>query len=340
MTNIKDIAQHCGVAVSTVSRVLNDHPDVSPETREKVMAAVEQLQYIPNNSARNLVKTSSDTVLALMRGISNPFFSRLVRVIDREIRRHGYTLELHQIDTHEDELRAARLLINERKPRGILFLGGRFNYVPAEVALISVPFVLCTYTNTFGSLSPETYSSVSIDDRGAARQAVETLMGLGHRRIAILADSECDHSISELRFAGYRDALEAHGVGFDPALLACAHSFSDLGAIYRAMSALIEGGAAFTAVFAIADLMAIAAIKALFDHGRRVPEDCSVVAIDGLDVTNYTLPVLSTLVQPTEEIGRACVETLIERIEGRGANKQLLVVPTLRSGGSAIAIPH
>lgn len=338
MTNIKDIAQYCGVAVSTVSRVLNDHPDVSMETRQKVMAAVEQLQYIPNNSARNLVKTSSDSVLALMRGISNPFFSRLTRVIEQGAKGHGLTLELYQIDTHEDELRSARMLINERKPRGVLFLGGRFNYEPAEVALISVPFVMCTYTNSFGSLSPECYSSVSIDDRAAACRAVEELIGLGHRKIAILADSEKDRSISELRFNGYCDALKAHGLGFDPSLVACAHSFSDLDAIYRATSALIESGADFTAVFAIADLMAVAAIKALYDHGRRVPEDCSVISIDGLDVTGYTLPVLTTLRQPIEEIGRVCADMLADRIEGRGENRQTLLLPAMRSGGSVRAL--
>ena len=338
MANIKDIAQYCGVAVSTVSRVLNEHPDVSPQTRQKIMAAVEQFQYIPNTSARNLVKPNSDSLLVLMRGVSNPFFARLVRVIQQEVARRGLGLELQQIDTHEDELRAARMLINERKPLGLLLLGGRFNYEPAEVALISTPFVMCTYTNTFGSLAPDSYSSVSIDDRAAARQAVEVLISRGHRRIAILADSQNDRSISELRLQGYGDALHQAGLSCDPALLACTHSFSNLPSIYRAMSRLIESGAEFTAVFAIADLMALAAIKALSDHGRRVPEDCSVIAIDGLDLTAYTLPVLTTLVQPVEEMGRTCVEKLMERIQGRQENGQLLIVPTLREGGSVAPI--
>ncbi|MDO4572491.1 MAG: LacI family DNA-binding transcriptional regulator [Clostridia bacterium] len=335
MTSIKDIAQHCGVAVSTVSRVLNDHPDVSPETREKVMAAAEALHYIPNNSARNLVRAGSDSIVALVRGMSNPFFQRLTRVIEREIMGYrGLTLELHHIDTHEDELHAARLLINERKPRGLLFLGGRFNYAPADIALISVPFVMCSYTNSFGSLHPDSYSSVSIDDRAAARRAVDELIRLGHRRIAILADSTDDRSVSELRFQGYRDALEAHGLPFDEGLVACARSFSDMARIYGATGRLIESGAAFTALFAIADLMALAAIKALHDHGRRVPEDCSVIAIDGLDVTAYTLPVLTTLRQPVEEIGRACAKTLLERVFSEGGNRQILAVPALRAGGS------
>ena len=157
---------------------------------------------------------------------------------------------------------------------------------------------------------------------------------MGHRRIAILADNEFDKSISELRFQGYKDALESHGIPFDPSLVACTGTFSDMGAIYRATSDLIRRDSSFTAIFAIADLMAIAAIKALSDHGRRVPEDCSVVAIDGLELSEYTLPTLTTLVQPVEDMGLACSKTIIELIEKRGENRQFTFNTVLRPGGS------
>ena len=334
MTNIKDLAQHCGVAVSTVSRVLNEHPDVSEETREKVLRAAHELHYIPNTSARNLVRTTSDTIALLVKGISNPFFAKLIRVIESEIARRGYTLELHPMDTREDELRIGAQLTNERKLIGILFLGGRFNYSPDELSLLKVPSVFCTYTNTFGTLNADTYSSVAIDDKAAARIAVDTLVSLGHRRIAILADNQDDHSISELRFQGYKDALASHHIPYDPSLVACAGTFSDMRAIYRATSELMERDRSFTAIFAIADLMAIAAIKALNDHGKRVPEDCSVVAIDGLELSEFTMPTLTTLVQPVEDMGLACANTLIELIEARGKNRQLSFQTLLREGGS------
>ena len=334
MTNIKDIALHCGVAISTVSRVLNDHPDVSEETREKVLRAVKELHYIPNTSARNLVRTSSDTIALLVKGVNNPFFAKLIKVIDREITQRGYTLELHHMDTSEDELRVGAQLTNERKLIGILFLGGRFNYSPEEMALINAPSVFCTYTNSFGTLDAGSYSSVAIDDKQAARDAVETLITLGHRKIAILTDNDNDKSISELRFQGYKDALASHGISFDPNLVACTGTFSDMRAIYEATSRLIERDPAFTAIFAIADLMAIAAIKALNDHGIRVPENCSVVAIDGLELSEYTLPTLTTLVQPAEEMGLACAKMIIELIEHPGKNKQFAFQTVLRPGGS------
>lgn len=338
MVNIKDIAQYCGVAVSTVSRVLNNHPDVSEQTRKCVMEAVERLHYVPNNSARNLVKTTSDTIALLVKGVNNPFFARLIKVIEREVTERGYTLELHHMDTSEDELHVAALLATERRLRGILFLGGRFNYTPEDLAAIQVPFVLCTYTNSFGSLKEDTYSSVAIDDRQAARAAVNMLYGLGHRKIALLCDDMHDKSISELRTDGYRSALEEHGIPFNRDLVACAGSFSDMAAIYEAAANLIKSGAEFTAIFAIADLMAVAAIKALSDHGRRVPDDCSVVAIDGLDLTAYTLPTLTTLVQPVEEMGLECASTLVDLIEGHGRNRHVTFKTTLRSGGSILAL--
>jgi LacI family transcriptional regulator len=334
MTNIKDIALHCGVAISTVSRVLNDHPDVSEETREKVRRAVNELHYIPNTSARNLVRTSSDTIALLVKGVNNPFFAKLIKVIEREITLRGYTLELHQMDTSVDELRIGAQLTNERKLIGILFLGGRFNYSPEEMALIHVPSVFCTYTNTFGTLDAESFSSVAIDDKQAAKDAVEALVALGHRKIAILTDNEDDKSISELRFQGYKDALALHGIPFEPNLVACTGTFSDMRAIYEATSRLIERDSTFTAIFAIADLMAIAAIKALNDQGKKVPEDCSVVAIDGLELSEYTLPTLTTLVQPAEEIGLACAKTIIELIERPGRNRQYTFDTALRPGGS------
>jgi LacI family transcriptional regulator len=334
MTSIKDIALHCGVAISTVSRVLNNHPDVSQDTRDRVLQAAEALNYIPNTSARNLVRSSSDTIALLVKGVSNPFFSKLIKVIDREITLRGYTLELHQMDTSEDELRIGAQLANERKLIGILFLGGRFNYSPEEMALIHVPSVFCTYTNSFGTLDASAYSSVAIDDKQAACDAVDTLVSLGHRKIAILTANENDKSISELRFQGYKDALEKHGIAFDPNLVANTGTFSDMRAIYEATSRLIRRDNSFTAIFAIADLMAIVAIKALSDHGRSVPQDCSVVSIDGLDLSEYTLPTLTTLVQPTEEMGLACAKSIIDLIKHPSKHRQFTFETILRPGGS------
>ena len=186
---IKDIAERCGVSVSTVSRVLNDHPDVSAANREKVMAVVRELHYVPNNSARDLVKSQADAVGLVVRGVGNPFFTGVIRAIEHACNEAGYTVVLHQIRSGEDELRAGAELARSKRLRGLILLGGCFDYTPEQTAPLGVPFVCCTYTNGFGTLRPENYSSVSIDDRKAACQAVQMLTQRGHRKIAVVLDS-------------------------------------------------------------------------------------------------------------------------------------------------------
>ena len=142
---IKDIAKLSGTSVSTVSRVLNNHPDVSEKARAQVMETVEQYRYVPNNSARNLVIRESDTIAVVVRGIANPFFTRIIKTIERAIYSEGYSMSLHQISSSDDELMTAAMVEREKRLKGIIFLGGRFNYSPEDVAMLRIPFVCCTY---------------------------------------------------------------------------------------------------------------------------------------------------------------------------------------------------
>ena len=330
---IKDIAKLCNVGVSTVSRVLNNHQDVSDEMRKRVMEVIRQNGYIPNNSARNLVCTHSDNIALVIRGVSNPFFTRIIKGVEQEIYQRGYSMILHQIGSDDDEIKIAAMLAKEKRLRGVLLLGGRFNYSPEETELLSIPFVCCTYTNTFGSLDANAYSSVAIDDRKEAYHAVKRLCNDGHRRIAALVARTDDKSISELRFSGYMQALEECGLPLDMSLVMCTGSFN-MPDSYEGMNRLIYSGRDFTAVFAIADIMAIAAIKALADHGRHVPKDCSVISIDGLELSNYTIPALTTFEQPADVIAKESAGLLIDLIEGNADNRHVVLGTTLRQGGS------
>lgn len=331
---IKDIAKACGVSVSTVSRVLNNHPDVSRSVREKVSSTVERLGYIPNNSARDLVRTRSDNIGVVVRGQDNLFFSAMVKTISREIESRGYTMVLHFIGSDDDEVMAGAILEREKKLRGLIFLGGRFDYSAETLAPVGVPFVCCTYTNCFGTLDEKDYSSVSIDDYMTAFKAVQTLIELGHRRIAVVTPATDDRSISELRYKGYRAALEDGGLDFDPELLVETEGFFEMPKAYEGTVKLAERGTEFTAVFALSDTTALAAVKALEDHGRRVPEDCSVIAIDGLTVSEYANPTLTTMVQPVEEMGKQSVAILADMIEQRQQCRHLRLEACLRPGGS------
>ena len=332
---IKDIAERCGVSVSTVSRVLNDHPDVSEAVREKVMKVVQEVHYVPNNSARDLVKPQSNTIGLVVRGIGNPFFSSVIRSIEKEARKTGYTLVFHQIASGEDEIAAAASLVQSKKLKGLILLGGCFDYSREQIAVLKVPFVCCTYSNRFGGLKDTAYSSVAINDQKEAYRAVELLIRQGHRKIALLLDSKHDHSISELRYQGYRQALADYEIPFDEELVEETGKF-DMESAYEAMRRLIWRRDNFTAAFVIADSMAVAAMKALADEGWHVPEDCSVIAIDGIQMSAYTVPTLTTLVQPAEELGEQSVRILMDMVEKQAGNCQIELITSLREGGTVL----
>lgn len=331
---IKDIAKACGVGVSTVSRVLNNRPDVSDDVRQRVLSFVESCGYVPNNSARDLSRNRSDAIGVVVRGTGNLFFAEMLKTISTLIDKSGYTMVLHFIDADADEVKAGAILEREKKLIGLIFLGGRYDYTPSELSLIGVPYVCCTYTNRFGSLHDEDFASVSIDDFAAAYRAVDYLISLGHRRIAALVPSRSDHSVSELRYKGYCAALEDRNISFEDALVAESAGCFELPEAYEGMGALLDSHVDFTAVFAASDTVAIGAMKALEDRGLKVPEDVSVIGIDGLIVSEYSNPTLTTLVQPAEEMGRRSVETLLALLQGHKVPRHCLVETSVRPGGS------
>ena len=330
---IKDIAKSCGVSVSTVSRVLNNHPDVSAAVRKQVLAVIEATHYVPNSSARDLVKSQSDTIGLVVRGVDNPFYVDVIHAIERKVAQAGYALVVHYIYSDEDEVRAGAELIRSKKLRGLILLGGCFDYSPDDIALLNVPFVCCTFTNSFGSLPEEAYSSVTINDREEARKATKLLIDHGHRKIAIILESTRDSSISELRYQGYCQALEEAGIPLDPELVEETEDYSAEGA-YAGTYRLLERRSDVSAVFAISDAMAMAAIKALHEKGKQVPADCSVIAIDGITISVYTIPTLTTLVQPKKQMGEESVDILIDLIENETQNRHVVQSTTVRLGGS------
>ncbi len=335
---IKDIARLSGTSVSTVSRVLNEREDVSETARQKVLEAIGSNHYVPNNSARNLVIRKSNVIAVIIRGRGNPFFARLIKSIEPELNKCGYEMSVHYIDTSDDELKAAAMLEREKRLKGIIFLGGRFNYLADDIAAIKVPFVCCSYTNAFGTLEEENYSSVAIDDRKTARRAVEHLIQNGHRRIGALIERKDGSSISQLRYEGYLNALSDNGIELDDSLIGCAGSF-EMSDGYAVAAALVER-AKPTAVFAISDLMGIAAMKAAADANIRVPHDLSVIAIDGIEFSNYCVPTLTTLAQPAEELAVNSVAILAGLIGKNGANTHVLLETSLREGGSVRRIQN
>lgn len=330
---IKDIAAYCDVSVTTVSRVLNGHPYVNEEVRKRVLEAIESLHYVPNNTARELVKTQPDTIGILARGIGNQFFSQLIPIIENRIHEEGLATYLHQIGSCENELETGAVFARSKKLKGLIFLGGEENYSKEKTAAINVPFVCCSYSNNFGTLSKKRYSSVSVDDCEQGYLATQHLIDNGHRDIAILLERKDDRSISETRYGGYLKALAANGITPDEKNVLETNSFA-MADVYCKVDAFLKSGNRPTAIFAVADTMGIAAMKAIHDNGLKIPDDISVIAIDGIETSEFTIPTLTTLVQPKKELGEKAAEVLLRMIAGETKGEQIVLGTTLRKGGS------
>ncbi len=320
---IKDIARICGVGVSTVSRALNDHPDINPETKEMIKRVIAEHHYIPNNSARNLKRMESNTIAVLMKGITNPFFHGMIKVLEREVERKKYSFILQHVDEEADELTVALELEKEKKPCGIIFLGGAIGHTEAALKQLNTPFVLCTIGLGQG-IEKSLYSSVSIDDVKEAQEMVSYLIEMGHRRIAFVAAREDDTAIGRMRLDGYRSALESHGIPFDEGLVLYPEKGDNPYTMengYHVVKKFLESGKDATAFFVVSDNTAFGVCKAVADMGKRVPQDYSVAGFDGIQMGDYYCPSLTTMKQPCDEMAKEAVEILFDLIEGRSGNR-------------------
>lgn len=317
---IKDIAKICGVGVSTVSRAINNHPDINPETKEKIMNTIKEYGYVPNNSARNLKRVDAQAIAVLVKGISNPFFSNMIKVIEKECKKKHYSMELSHIESDEDEVDAALKVVKEKRLRGIIFLGGLFSHSAEKLRKLNVPFVFSTAGSIPENISKNQYSNIGVDDRKESARMVDYLIGLGHERIAMVVAEADEESIGKLRLEGYFESLQAHNIEINPKLIY--QTRNDIGHFsmengYQTTKKLIDSGEEFTAVYAVADALAIGAIRALLESGLRVPEDVSVAGYDGIDVSGYISPSLTTIRQPVEEMAKDTVKLLFDIIAGK-----------------------
>ncbi len=328
---IKDIARLSECGVATVSRVLNDHPDVSEETRRKVLAVVEEQGFQPNNNAKHLKQQAGTSIVIIVKGIINMLFADLVEKLQTLLREAGQDTAVYYIDEDADEIAFALQLCRERKPMGVVFLGGDLELFQAGFAPITVPCVLLT--NTARELGFRNLSSFTIDDGQAARQVVELLYEKGHRNIGLVGGNWSCTQISYRRLTGCRDACLRLGLPFDVDRQCepCRYSMPEA---YAATKVLLERCPDLTAIFAISDVMALGAIRALCDLGKRVPEDISVVGYDGIVIGQYSLPRLTTVRQDTQQLAERGVDALLRSIQRRSPPVHELVPFHLIEGES------
>lgn len=322
--NISDIARLAGVGVGTVSRVINNHPDVKDSTREKVLEVIETSNYIPNNSARNLKKSNTNSIGVLVRGVFNPFFSEMLDVISKHIARNGYTMILQHNDySDRGELFNIISFIKERKLQGLIYLGCNLTELDETTFEdVNIPVVLAS-VNTMYDDRINNFSSIGIENSRAAFNATKYLISLGHSNIGIVLGVSDDIGIGKERFVGYVEALAEANIKIDKNKVVYGN-YSSRDA-YNSTIELLEKNSDITAIFAISDVMAVGCAKAIYDKGLKLGEDISLIGFDGMDITEFNTPAITTIVQPRTRMAEMSVELLVELIEKKTDNKHIVL---------------
>ncbi len=310
-STLHDVARLAGVSIKTVSNVVNDYPHVRPSTRDKVLAAIEQLDYRPNLSARGLRSGRTGVIGLAIPELRQNYFAELADSIIRAADRHGVGVVIDQTSaTREGEL---AVLSGERLrlTDGVLFSPERLGQEDVELLEVAFPLVLLGERIFGGPTDHVTMRNVE-----SARAATEHLLGIGRRRIAVIGAhpiNQDDIRSANLRLRGYREALEAAGLPYDTALVRVAAPWHrENGA--AAMRGLLEDGVDFDGLFTFNDTLGLGALRALGEAGVRVPDDVAVIGFDNIDESRFSVPSMSSVDPGRDEIARVAVETLLARI--------------------------
>jgi LacI family transcriptional regulator len=301
---IYDVAREAGVSMATVSRVVNNNPNVKPQTRKKVFEAIERLGYRPNAVARGLASKKTTTVGVVIPDISNTIFSEVARGIEDIANMYHYNIILCNADKKkEKEIRVINTLL-EKQVDGLLFMGGAVTDEHIQAfKTSSVPIVLCATTDENNAVA-----SVDIDHEKAAMDAVALLIQNGHRDIAMISGTLQDPANGFARYQGYKKALEAAGIPVREDYVRIGNYRYESG--LEVTKHFLELKERPTAIFAATDEMAIGAIHTLQDNGLKVPEDISVISVDNIRMASMVRPQLTTVAMPMYDIGAVSMRLL------------------------------
>lgn len=310
MVTIKDVARRAGVSTATVSRVLNEHPSIAQDARQKVHDAIEELGYRPNAIARSLRLTSTSTLGLVLSSIGNPFFAELARAVEDEARANGYAVIIGNADERPEQQDHYVQTLLERRVDGLLIVptadgsqlvrdavarGDHIVQVDREVPDLAAPIV-------------------RVDGTSAVRDLVDHLVALGHERIGLIAGPQTTSTGRE-RFAAFRAALSQHGLPYRDELVRFGdfHHQSGVTAT-RELMGLAEPP---SAIFASGNPQGLGALEELSTLGLAVPHDVGLAVFDDLAWFSLVDPPVTAIRQPTRKLGRAAVNVLLGQMRGQ-----------------------
>jgi LacI family repressor for deo operon, udp, cdd, tsx, nupC, and nupG len=324
VANIFEVARRAGVSTATVSRVLSKPDLVSPETRRRVMAAVERLGYAPNAAAKNLRMLRTRKLLVTVPDISRPLFSLILQGIEESANREGYSVLLG--DTQYDKGREERYaaMLHEKQADGLIFLGRKLSRgVEALVRGQGKAGKVAPVVNALGFKPALGIPSVQIDNAAAGGEAMDHLYKMGHRRIGLVTGPPLSFvSAERLRGAMARarkeraaaDVLVAHG------------DFSVDSGVVSGERLLADANPP-TAIFCLNDEMAMGVLHTARRRNLRVPDDLSIIGVDDIRYSRYANPPLTTVAQPMREMGEHAVRVLLGILGGGGKPADLVRLP-------------
>lgn len=304
---IKDIAKEAEVSVTTVSRVLNNKPDVGDDTRAKILKIIDEMNYNPNSVARGLVMQKTHTIGLIIPDISNPFFPQVARAIEDKAQKLGYSVIFFNTDNHlEREKKAVELFKSKQVDGLIVSLSLGNEEILKELKASNYPVVQIDR-----SVFNDIYPLVSIDNKNSSYQMIEYMLKKGHKRIAHIS-GDLNTTTARERLAGYKKALQDYEIEINDDYIIEGDYTQHSG--FEAMQKLIELKERPTAVFAANDLSAAGVYKALFAAGLKIPDDVAVAGHDDINLASLLRPELTTMKQPKYSMGERAVTVLMKMI--------------------------
>ncbi|MCI5606489.1 MAG: LacI family DNA-binding transcriptional regulator [Treponema sp.] len=311
---IKDIARESGCAIGTVSRVLNNHPDVSEETRKKVLEVVNKYDFVLNTNAKQLKQQERNTIVIIVKGTSSILLNSLLEKIQKKIESMPYTASVVVIDELDNEAKVANRIYYEQKPIGMIFLGGSPDYFEEDYLKTKIPSVIIS-TETMG-VDNSNLSSVSTNNFEACEYSASYLIENGHKKIGVVGGDFQSSGLTQIRYAGFLSAMEKAGISFDKEKQYASAKYTLEGGA-EATKELLKKFPDVTAIFTMADVMAMGCIRQLQDMGIKVPDQISVIGFDGLTIVDYFCPRITTIKQKDEELVDVGLKVLIDSIENK-----------------------
>lgn len=320
---IREVASRAGVSPMTVSRVVNDSPRVSPDTRRRVEVAIAELGYVPNRLARGLTRRKTGALGVIVPDVANPFFTLVVRGAEEVAWRAGYHVILCNTQGDLERERGYLEDMIAFQVEGLLIapVGDRSRPNLRGLVRNRVPFVLVDR-----AISGFEADLVQGDSVAGARRLVEHLIELGHRRIGMITETH-EVSTARDRLQGYRDALDGAGIEFRPVLVAETSAIDPRGG-YDATVRLLELAERPTAIFAVNNIAAVGVAEAARAHGLEIPGGLALVCFDDIEAASRLYPFLTVMVQPAETFGTIAIQLLLDRLAGRvGERRRIVVLP-------------